>query len=80
MAQEIKVVCHYDEIGLKGKNRPLFEKRLRRNIRFALKEIAPGLQVVPLRGRIVVDLGDVEWDEAEARLKRVFGIAYFASS
>ncbi len=71
-------VVHYGELGLKGKNRPQFEKRLRRNIRTALKTY--GEVKVESRNRYLL----VETDEAipEARvryhLERIFGIAYFA--
>ena len=34
----MKVVVHYAEIGLKGKNKPFFEKKLITNIKTAFKE------------------------------------------
>ena len=33
------IVVHYDEIGLKGKNRPVFENILARNIKFRLGKL-----------------------------------------
>ena len=72
------VIVHYQEIALKGRNRPWFVERLVSNLRQALT----GLDVVRVRalmGRIEVVLGpDADWDAARARLGRVFGVANFA--
>jgi thiamine biosynthesis protein ThiI len=73
----VQVVVHYSEIGLKGRNRPNFEERLRRNLERALGSFAP--RVSRLYGRLLIELDDsVDWTEAEARLRRVFGVAFFA--
>ena len=64
----------YGEIGLKGKNRYLFEDALIRQIRFALKGTGE-FNVTKEQGRIYVDaLADYDYDEVIDRLKRVFGI------
>ncbi|MGE0593770.1 MAG: tRNA uracil 4-sulfurtransferase ThiI [Vicinamibacterales bacterium] len=72
------IVVHYQEIALKGKNRPWFLGRLVRNLRKALA----GLDVTEVRslmGRIEVVLGpDADVDEVESRVRRVFGIANFS--
>ena len=72
------IVIHYQEIALKGKNRPWFISRLVRNIRGVLK----GLDVPAVRGlmgRIEVVLGPTtDRAEVENRLRRVFGIANFS--
>ncbi|NOT43418.1 MAG: tRNA 4-thiouridine(8) synthase ThiI [Acidobacteria bacterium] len=72
------IVVHYQEIALKGKNRPWFLGRLVRNLRKALA----GLDVTAVRslmGRIEVVLGpDADVDEVESRVRRVFGIANFS--
>ena len=72
------VIVHYQEIALKGRNRPWFVERLVTNLRQALA----GLDVARVRalmGRIEVVLGpDADWDEVRARLGRVFGVANFA--
>jgi len=72
------VVVHYKELALKGKNRPWFIRLLVRNLKVALA----GLHVAAVRsimGRIEIELGDgTPWDEARARLRRVFGIANFS--
>ncbi len=72
------VVVHYAEIGLKGKNRPFFERTLRCNIQRRLAD----MQVAGVRwlhGRLLVALGP-ESDEPAVlqRLRTVPGIAYFA--
>jgi len=71
-------IVHYSEIGLKGKNRPFFEKKLVENIKEALKnEVIKGVQRA--HGRIVIDL-DTRSDVTEigSRLAKVFGIAWFS--
>jgi thiamine biosynthesis protein ThiI len=72
------IVIHYQEIALKGKNRPWFIARLTRNIRQAVR----GLDVAEVRvlmGRIEVVLGPgSSWDAVRGRLSTVFGIANFA--
>jgi thiamine biosynthesis protein ThiI len=72
------VVVHYQEIALKGNNRPWFIARLVRNLR----EATVGLGVREVRvlmGRIEVVLGDgADWPRVRDRLARVFGVANFA--
>ena len=74
------IVIHYQEIALKGKNRPWFIARLARNIREALK----GLDIAAVRvlmGRIEVVLGPAAtWDAVRERLATVFGIANFSKA
>ena len=72
------IVIHYQEIALKGKNRPWFLGRLVRNIRAALAGL--GVEAVrPLMGRIEVVLGPSADHAAVAdRLRHVFGIANFS--
>ena len=65
----------YGEIGVKGKNRYLFEDALVRQIRYALKEVDGEFNVTKENGRIyVIAVSDFDYDEAVAALKRVFGI------
>lgn len=69
------LVRYAGEIGLKGKNRPLFIKRLRRNMRDALrKNDLPG-RVWSEGQRIFVEVDDIALDQATLALQRVFGIA-----
>jgi thiamine biosynthesis protein ThiI len=72
------VLVHYSEIALKGRNRPLFERQLIANIRRAFGTDIP-VEVRRLFGRHLVEVpaGTVP-EEVEARLARVFGVAYFA--
>ena len=65
----------YGEIGIKGKNRYLFEDALVKQIRHALKHAEGEIEVRKEQGRIYVDtLSDYEFDEVVEVLKRVFGI------
>jgi thiamine biosynthesis protein ThiI len=71
------IVVHYNELALKGRNRPWFVQMLVRNIRTSLG----GLGVPAVRsvmGRIEIELGPAEWSAVSERLRSVFGIAYYS--
>lgn len=72
------IVIHYQEIALKGKNRPLFVNKLRDNLKYATE----GLGVKHARdqgGRIILDLvPDAREELVRERVSKVFGIANFA--
>ena len=69
------LVVHYHEISLKRGNRPLFLRRLRRNLERALADLGPA-PVQQRSGRIVVDLEDhPKPDAVRDRVSRVFGVA-----
>ncbi len=69
------ILIKYGEIGVKGKNRYLFEDALVRQIRYALKEVDGEFNVTKENGRIYATaVSDFDYDEAVAALKRVFGI------
>src|ERR671921_174561 len=72
------VVIHYQEIALKGRNRPWFVARLVRNLKEATRDLdVRGVRA--LQGRIELVLGpDTSWEAARDRVARVFGIANFA--
>lgn len=74
------IVVHYAEIGLKGRNRGLFERQLQRNV----GERLSGLDVTAverLSGRLLVRLGSAASRAAAVkRLRTVPGVAYFASA
>jgi len=74
------VVCHYHEIGLKGKNRDFFERKLVENIKKAIEpEFFDWVKRFP--GRIVLKLtekGSKNSKKIEQNLNYVFGISYFA--
>ena len=72
------VVVHYQEIALKGNNRPWFVARLARNLRLATKG-AGVKEVRVLMGRIELVLDDTaRWETVRDRVANVFGIANFA--
>jgi tRNA sulfurtransferase ThiI len=74
------VLVHYQELALKGRNRPWFVDRLKHNLRVA----TTGLDVVRVRvqmGRIEIVLGpSAGWDEVRERLETVCGIAHFSQA
>ena len=72
------VVIHYQEIALKGKNRPWFLGRLVRNLRQAVSDLDVR-SVHALMGRIEMRLGpDAVKEEVGERIRRTFGIANFS--
>ena len=65
----------YGEIGLKGKNRYLFEDALVCQIRFALKDVDGNFQVHKSQARIYVDCeGEYDYEDTVEHLQRVFGL------
>jgi tRNA uracil 4-sulfurtransferase len=74
------VVVHYQEIALKGKNRPWFISRLAQNVRQATSDL--DIKAVrPLVGRLEVVLGpSATYEQARDRLLRVFGVANFSQA
>jgi len=72
------IVVHYQEIALKGKNRPWFLAKLVRNIRQAVSDLDVA-SVRALMGRIEVVLGPSAVPEVVGeRIRRTFGIANFS--
>jgi thiamine biosynthesis protein ThiI len=72
------IVVHYQEIALKGNNRPWFVSRLARNLRTATRDVGVK-EVRVLMGRIELVLGDsADWDTVRRRVENVFGVANFA--
>jgi thiamine biosynthesis protein ThiI len=74
------IIVHYQEIALKGRNRPYFIAKLVRNLRRQTADL--GVQDVrALMGRIEIVLGpSAAYDRVEDRLRHVFGIANFSTS
>ncbi len=65
----------YGEIGIKGKNRHLFEDALVRQIKYALKPVDGEFQISKEQGRIYIEaLSEFDYDEALENLQHVFGI------
>ncbi|WP_343209616.1 tRNA uracil 4-sulfurtransferase ThiI [Anaerolentibacter hominis] len=66
----------YAEIGIKGKNRFIFENALRDQIKNALKRVEGDFSVSKEPGRIFVEVqGDYDYEETVSALTKVFGIA-----
>lgn len=66
----------YAEIGIKGKNRYMFEDALIRQMEYVLKGVEGTFRVTKEQGRIYVQTeGAFDYDETVDALKRVFGIA-----
>ena len=65
----------YGEIGIKGKNRFMFEDALVRQIRFALKNVEGKFLIHKTYGRVYVDCEEgYDYEETVEALKTVFGI------
>ncbi len=65
----------YAEIGIKGKNRYLFEDALIHQMKFALKKCEGKFLITKTQGRIFVEAeGEFDYDEAVEHLRHVFGI------
>ena len=58
------LIVKYGEIGVKGKNRYIFENKLIKNVKNILKTI----------GRIYVDLDGYDYEEVVEEVRKVFGI------
>lgn len=66
----------YAEIGVKGKNRYLFEEALVKQVKYALKRCEGEFCVTRTPGRIYVEaLSEFDFDETVGNLKTVFGIS-----
>lgn len=73
------VILHYNEIGLKGKNRPFFINLLARRVEEAVRPFAGIHRVRKLHGRLLLEIPEVyDWPSLKGALSRVFGLAYFA--
>lgn len=77
------IICHYSEIGLKGKNRIFFERKLKENIKHALNTSVPDsfVTIKRLRGRFLIVLtksGQESISNIKKVLMNIFGLAYFA--
>jgi thiamine biosynthesis protein ThiI len=74
------VIIHYQEIALKGRNRPWFVERLLHNLRVATSDL--GVQHIrTLMGRIEIVLNrEGDWEVLKERLATTFGIANFSKA
>ena len=72
------IVVHYGELGLKGRNRPVFLHTLMRNLEQALSSLGEG-SIQQHSGRLLLSASkEVSWQELEKRLLQVFGVANFS--
>lgn len=71
------ILIHYNEIALKGRNRPFFEKKLQNNIKAALLD-APPNKVIRTNGRISVVVADENLAVSLEKIGRVFGISSYS--
>jgi len=72
------VVAHYHEVGLKGRNRSFFERRLVENIRLALRDTGYA-KVRSIPGRILIELTEsADLDRITAALGRTFGLSSYS--
>ena len=72
------IVIHYQELALKGKNRPWFIGKLVRNLRSSVSDLDVE-SVRALMGRIEIVLGPTATrEEVGERVRHVFGIANFS--
>lgn len=66
----------YAEIGVKGKNRYIFEEALVQQIKYAVRRCEGEFRVTRTQGRIYVEaLSHFDFDEVVDNLKTVFGIS-----
>lgn len=66
----------YAEIGVKGKNKYLFEEALVQQVKYALKRCEGEFKVTRTEGRIYVHaLSEFDYDETVDNLKTVFGVS-----
>ena len=67
------LIVKYGEIGVKGKNRYIFENKLIKNVKNILKPIGK-FNVYKEYGRIYVDLDGYDYEEVVEEVKKAFGI------
>ena len=67
-------VIKYAEIGVKGKNRYIFEEALVKQIERVLSKCDGEFEVSRVAGRMYVEAKDFDFDETVGQLKTVFGV------
>ncbi len=72
-------IIKYAEIGVKGKNRYIFEDALMRQVKYALRGCDGVFKVSKTPGRIFLDFeSEFDYDDVIDRLQHVFGISGIA--
>ena len=74
------VIVHYQEIALKGKNRPWFVARLVRNLRAALSDLDVRRCACSWGASRSCSAPTADWSVVRDRLSRVFGVGNFAKA
>jgi len=75
------IICHYSEIGLKGRNRKFFEQKLIDNIKLALTQNTPGRfsNFQNTYGRVIIKLSEKSSEKKlKETLQNVCGLANFS--
>lgn len=77
MNQQYKAfLLKYAEIGIKGRNRFLFENALRDQVKFALRSVDGDFRVTKEQGRIYIEaFSEFDYDDVISALQHVFGVA-----
>ena len=73
------LIVKYGEIGVKGKNRYIFENKLIKNVKNILKPIGK-FNVYKEYGRIYVDLDGYDYEEVVEEVRKVFWYSWSLSS
>ncbi len=75
-------ICHYSEIGLKGKNRLFFVKILKANMRRLVKQTLPGIafRIEHTEKRLIMFFDEpVAREKVFSALNKVFGLANYSA-
>src|SRR5690349_17906379 len=78
------ILVHFGELGLKGRNQPMFRRQLRRNLRLKLRALGLNWTVEDAVGVFVIHV--LEQDAARPldpvlqSLSQVFGVAWLAGA
>jgi len=78
---KFRIIIRYAELALKGKNRHVFVKKLRQNIRRKLLSLGHEWEVVSIHDSIYVNVGEVDSDVAEqavSQIARIPGISWLS--
>ena len=68
------IIVRYGEIAVKGKNRPVFEKKLISNIKNSLRSIGTDISVYRKHGRLYIGIGEYDYEDIIKEAKKVFGV------
>lgn len=67
------ILIRYGEISTKGRNRSFFVDKLRKNVKYVLRDFEK-IKIIANRDRMYIELNGENWEEIATRLKKVFGI------